>query len=44
MFEKKHLDSAFEVEDKLDEIKNFLSKENYQLFDISEENILAKKI
>ena len=38
MFEKKHMSGAFQ-----DEIKILLSKENYQLFDISEENILAKK-
>ena len=38
IFEKKHMSGAFQ-----DEIKILLSKENYQLFDISEENILAKK-
>ena len=43
MFEKKHLSKTFQVDNKLDEIKNFLSEENYKLFDISDENILAKK-
>ena len=44
MFEKKHLAGTFQIDDKLDEIKNFFLKENYKIFDISEENILAKKI
>jgi len=44
MFEKKHLGATFQINDKLDEIKNFFLKENYKIFDISEENILAKKI
>ena len=42
MFEKKHLSKTFQIDNKLDEIKTFLSKENYELFDISDENILAK--
>jgi len=42
MFEKKHLSKTFQIGNKLDEIKTFLSKENYELFDISDENILAK--
>jgi len=44
MFEKKHLGATFQINDKLDEIKNFFLKENYKIFDISEENILAKKV
>ena len=44
MFEKKHLSSTFEIGNKLDEIKNLLSKENYKLFDIDAENVIAKKI
>ena len=44
MFEKKHLSKTFQIDNKLDEIKTFLSKENYELFDISDENILAKNI
>ena len=44
MFEKKHLAGTFQIDDKLDEIKNFFLKENYKIFDISEENILAKKM
>ena len=43
MLEKKHLDATFQINNKLDEIKNLFSKENYKIFDISEENILAKK-
>ena len=43
MFEKKHLSKTFQIDNKLDEIKNLLSKENYELFDISGENVLAKK-
>ena len=43
MFEKKHLDKTFQSGNKLDEIKTLLSKENYKLFDISDENVLAKK-
>ena len=42
MFEKKHLSKTFQIGNKLDEIKTFLSKENYELFDISDENVLAK--
>ena len=42
MFEKKHLSETFQIDNKLDEIKTFLSKENYELFDISDEIILAK--
>jgi len=41
---KKHLSSTFEIGNKLDEIKNLLSKENYKLFDIDDENVIAKKI
>ena len=44
MFEKKHLGATFQINSKLDEIKNLFSNENYKIFDISEENILAKKI
>ena len=32
MFEKKHLSSTFEVGNKLDEIKNFFAKKNYELY------------
>ena len=42
MFEKKHLSKTFQIDNKLDEITTFLSKENYELFNISDENILAK--
>ena len=44
VFEKKHLHTTFQIGNKLDEIKDFLSKKNYELFDISDENVLAKKI
>ena len=43
VFEKKHLHTTFQISNKLDEIKDFLSKKNYELFDISDENVLAKK-
>jgi len=43
IFEKKHLKSAFQDGDKLKEIEVILEKENYELFDIREGNILAKK-
>ena len=43
IFEKKHLNTTFQIGSKLNEIKAFLAKENYKLFDISKENILAKK-
>ena len=43
IFEKKHLSTTFQIGSKLNEIKAFLAKENYKLFDISKENILAKK-
>jgi len=43
MFEKKHLGTTSQIDNILDEIKIFLLKENYELFNISDENILAKK-
>ena len=43
IFEKKHLSTTFQIGSKLNEIKAFLAKEKYKLFDISKENILAKK-
>ena len=43
IFEKKHLSTTFQYGDKLNEIEAFLVKENYELFDIREGNILAKK-
>jgi len=43
IFEKKHLNATFQIGSKLDEIKILLAKANYELFDISKENILAKK-
>ena len=43
IFEKKHLSATFQDGGKLNEIESFLVKENYELFHISEENILAKK-
>ena len=44
MFEKKHLGTTFQIGNKLEQIKIFLFKKNYELFDISDENVLAKKI
>ena len=44
IFEKKHLSTTFQIGSKLNEIKALLVKEKYKLFDISEENILAKKM
>ena len=44
MFEKKHLGATFQIGNKLEQIKIFLFKKNYELFDISDENVLAKKI
>ena len=43
IFEKKHLSTTFQIGSKLNEIKALLVKEKYKLFDISKENILAKK-
>lgn len=43
IFEKKHLSTTFQISSKLNEIKTLLEKEKYKLFDISKENILAKK-
>ena len=43
IFEKKHLSTTFQIGSKLNEIKTLLEKEKYKLFDISKENILAKK-
>jgi len=43
IFEKKHLSTTFQEGGKLKEIEAFLVKENYELFDIREGNILAKK-
>ena len=43
IFEKKHLSTTFQIGSKLNEIKALLAKEKYKLFDISKENILAKK-
>ena len=43
IFEKKHLNVTQKIGNRLDEIKDFLLKENYELFDIDIENILARK-
>ena len=43
IFEKKHISVTQKNGNRLDEIKNFLLKENYELFDIDTENILARK-
>ena len=43
IFEKKHLNVTQKIGNRLDEIKYFLLKENYELFDIDIENILARK-
>ena len=49
IFEKKHLNVTQKIGNRLDEIKTFLLKENYELFDIDIdididiENILARK-
>ena len=43
IFEKKHLNVTQKIGNRLDEIKDFLLKENYKLFDIDTENILARK-
>ena len=43
IFEKKHLNVTQKIGNRLDEIKDFLLKENYELFDIDTENILARK-
>ncbi len=43
IFEKKHLNTNFQIGNKLNEIKTLLSNENYKLFDISDEDLLAKK-
>ena len=43
IFEKKHLSTTFQIGSKLNEIEAFLTKENYELFDIGEGNTLAKK-
>ena len=43
VFEKKHLNVTQKNGNGLDKIKDFLLKENYELFDIDIENILARK-
>ena len=43
IFEKKHFDGTFNVGPKLKEIKDLLEANNYELFDLDEENIIAKK-
>tara|TARA_B100001996_G_scaffold229372_1_gene176813 strand:+ start:652 stop:1221 length:570 start_codon:yes stop_codon:yes gene_type:complete len=44
IFEKKHFDGTFNMGSKLKEIKDLLIENNYELFDLDEENIIAKKI
>ena len=43
MFEKKHFDGIFNEGNKLQEIKEILTSNGYQLLEIDKENILAKK-
>ena len=43
IFEKKHLNVTQKIGNRLEEIKDILLKENYELFDIDIENILARK-
>ena len=43
IFEKKHFDGPFKEGDKLNEIKHLLTKKNYNLIDLDEENIQAEK-
>ena len=43
MFEKKHFDGIFNEGNKLQEIKEILISNGYQLLEIDKENILAKK-
>ena len=43
IFEKKHFDGTFNMGPKLKEIKDLLAANNYELFDLDEENIIAKK-
>ena len=43
IFEKKHFDGTFSVGPKLKEIKDLLVANNYELFDLDEETIIAKK-
>ena len=43
MFEKKHFDGIFNEGIKLQEIKDILISNGYQLLEIDKENILAKK-
>ena len=43
MFEKKHLDSTFQIGNKLGKIKELLKNESYEFFDLDAENVLAKK-
>ena len=44
IFEKKHFDGPFKEGKKLNEIKNLLRYNKYELIDLDEENIEAKKI
>ena len=43
IFEKKHFDGLFKQGQNLKEIKNLLSKNNYKIIDLDEENILAER-